>query len=101
MRLVVTGAGGMLGQDVVRAARAVSHDPVPLPRPELDCAERVMGTQDELRSRLGGREGWGGFAGCAIAGSSAGSARLGSGRGRRGGFACRRLRLFRGYRRRD
>ena len=39
MRLVVTGAGGMLGQDVVRAARAVSHDPVALPRAELDVTD--------------------------------------------------------------
>jgi dTDP-4-dehydrorhamnose reductase len=36
MRLLVTGAGGMLGQDVVAAARAAGHDVVGLARAELD-----------------------------------------------------------------
>jgi dTDP-4-dehydrorhamnose reductase len=39
MRLVVTGAGGMLGQDVVRAARAAGHDPVALSRAQLDVTD--------------------------------------------------------------
>ena len=39
MRLVVTGGGGMLGQDVVRAARAAGHDPVALSRAQLDVTD--------------------------------------------------------------
>lgn len=39
MRLLVTGAGGMLGHDVVRAARAAGHDVVALARAELDIAD--------------------------------------------------------------
>jgi dTDP-4-dehydrorhamnose reductase len=39
MRLVVTGGGGMLGQDVVRAARAAGHDPVALSHAQLDVTD--------------------------------------------------------------
>jgi dTDP-4-dehydrorhamnose reductase len=39
MRLLVTGAAGMLGTDVVRAARAAGHDVVALPHGELDVAD--------------------------------------------------------------
>jgi dTDP-4-dehydrorhamnose reductase len=39
LRIVVTGAGGMLGQDVVRAARYVNHDVVPLGHEDLDVAD--------------------------------------------------------------
>ena len=39
MRLLVTGAGGMLGQDVVHAARAAGHDPVALSRARLDVTD--------------------------------------------------------------
>jgi dTDP-4-dehydrorhamnose reductase len=39
VRLLVTGAGGMLGQDVVRAARASGHEVVALTRAELDVAD--------------------------------------------------------------
>lgn len=39
MKLAVTGAGGMLGADVVRAARAENHDVVALPRAELDVTD--------------------------------------------------------------
>ncbi|HEY4279221.1 MAG TPA: dTDP-4-dehydrorhamnose reductase [Conexibacter sp.] len=40
-RLVVTGAGGMLGQDVVRVARAAGHEVVALGRAELDVSDRA------------------------------------------------------------
>jgi len=39
MRLLVTGAAGMLGQDVLRAARHAGHDVVGLPRAELDITD--------------------------------------------------------------
>ena len=39
MRLLVTGAGGMLGQDVVRAAEAAGHEPIALPHAELDITD--------------------------------------------------------------
>jgi dTDP-4-dehydrorhamnose reductase len=38
-RLLVTGAGGMLGQDVVRAARDAGHEVVALARADLDVAD--------------------------------------------------------------
>ena len=39
MRLLVTGAGGMLGRDVVRVAEAAGHDVLGLPRAELDVTD--------------------------------------------------------------
>ncbi|HEX8104517.1 MAG TPA: dTDP-4-dehydrorhamnose reductase [Solirubrobacteraceae bacterium] len=39
MRLLVTGAAGMLGQDVVRAAEAASHDVVARARRDLDVCD--------------------------------------------------------------
>ena len=39
MRILITGAGGMLGQDVGRAAAAGGHAPITLPRAELDIAD--------------------------------------------------------------
>jgi dTDP-4-dehydrorhamnose reductase len=39
MRILITGAGGMLGQDVGRAAVAGGHEPVTLPRAELDIGD--------------------------------------------------------------
>lgn len=39
MRIVVTGAAGMLGTDVVRAARRVNHDAVALTRLDLDVRD--------------------------------------------------------------
>ena len=39
MRLLVTGAAGMLGRDVVRAAEAAGHDVVALGRRELDVCD--------------------------------------------------------------
>jgi len=40
MRLLVTGAGGMLGRDVVAAARAHGHECAGLARAELDVSDR-------------------------------------------------------------
>ncbi|MFL5826473.1 MAG: dTDP-4-dehydrorhamnose reductase [Thermoleophilaceae bacterium] len=39
MKVLVTGAGGMLGSDVVRAARFVNHEVVPVAHQELDIAD--------------------------------------------------------------
>jgi dTDP-4-dehydrorhamnose reductase len=39
MKIVVTGAGGMLGQDMVAAADAVHHDVVGLARTDLDITD--------------------------------------------------------------
>lgn len=39
MRLLITGAGGMLGQDVLAAATAAGHDPVGLARADLDVTD--------------------------------------------------------------
>ncbi len=39
MRILITGAAGMLGSDVTAAARAAGHDAVPLSRGELDVAD--------------------------------------------------------------
>ncbi len=41
MRLLVTGAHGMLGRDVVRAAGRAGHEPAALARAELDIADAV------------------------------------------------------------
>jgi dTDP-4-dehydrorhamnose reductase len=40
MRVLITGAAGMLGQDVVAATRAAGIDPVPLTLAELDITDR-------------------------------------------------------------
>jgi dTDP-4-dehydrorhamnose reductase len=39
MRLLVTGAGGMLGRDVARAAERAGHEPVLLAHADLDIAD--------------------------------------------------------------
>jgi dTDP-4-dehydrorhamnose reductase len=39
MRILITGAGGMLGHDVGRAAMARGHEPITLARAELDIAD--------------------------------------------------------------
>jgi dTDP-4-dehydrorhamnose reductase len=41
MRLLITGAAGMLGQDVAEAASAAGHDPLALARGELDVTDRA------------------------------------------------------------
>jgi dTDP-4-dehydrorhamnose reductase len=38
MKIVITGAGGMLGRDVVRAAKAANHEVVALARDDLDVS---------------------------------------------------------------
>src|SRR5207302_3099304 len=46
MRILVTGAGGMLGRDVVRAAEFVNHEVIALEHSDLDVtdARRVQRT---------------------------------------------------------
>ncbi|MEA2403992.1 MAG: dTDP-4-dehydrorhamnose reductase [Thermoleophilaceae bacterium] len=39
MRILVTGAAGMLGTDVLRAVEAAGHEPVPATRDELDVTD--------------------------------------------------------------
>ncbi len=45
MRLLITGAAGMLGHDVRRAARAAGHEPIALARAQLDVTD--AGALDE------------------------------------------------------
>src|SRR5690242_7407770 len=40
MRILITGAAGMLGSDVAAAARAAGHEPISLGRAELDITDR-------------------------------------------------------------
>jgi dTDP-4-dehydrorhamnose reductase len=40
MRLIITGAAGMLGQDLVRAASEAGHEPLPFSRGELDITDQ-------------------------------------------------------------
>src|SRR5437588_1020045 len=49
MRLLITGAGGMLGQDVVRAANGAGIDTAPRGHAELDIADRAA-VQAAMRS---------------------------------------------------
>ncbi|MBV9000849.1 MAG: dTDP-4-dehydrorhamnose reductase [Solirubrobacterales bacterium] len=48
MRFAITGAAGMLGQDLVAAARGAGHDAVTLPRAELDITD-ASAVADALR----------------------------------------------------
>jgi dTDP-4-dehydrorhamnose reductase len=41
MRILITGAAGMLGQDVAAAAQAAGHEPISVPRAELDIADSI------------------------------------------------------------
>jgi dTDP-4-dehydrorhamnose reductase len=41
VRILVTGAGGMLGRDVTRAVEAAGHEPLPLSRAELDVTDEA------------------------------------------------------------
>ncbi len=51
MRLLVTGAHGMLGHDVVRAAERAGHEPAALGRAELDIAD--AGAVERALRRVG------------------------------------------------
>ncbi|HET8673075.1 MAG TPA: dTDP-4-dehydrorhamnose reductase [Thermoleophilaceae bacterium] len=51
MKILVTGAGGMLGRDVVRAAEFVNHEVVGLPRQELEITERQAVERKLLEER--------------------------------------------------
>ena len=53
MRILVTGAGGMLGHDVLEAATARSHEPIGLARAELDITHsaEVESAFSELRPK--------------------------------------------------
>jgi dTDP-4-dehydrorhamnose reductase len=48
MRFAITGAAGMLGQDLAAAARGAGHDVVVLPRAELDIVDQAA-TEEALR----------------------------------------------------
>lgn len=41
MRILITGAAGMLGSDVGESAHAAGHEPVTLPRADLDITDRA------------------------------------------------------------
>jgi dTDP-4-dehydrorhamnose reductase len=41
MHFVITGAAGMLGQDLVAAAKGAGHEAVALPRADLDISDRA------------------------------------------------------------
>jgi dTDP-4-dehydrorhamnose reductase len=51
MRLLVTGAAGMLGKDVCTAARAAGHDVLAYARPELDVTDRSLVEETIARHR--------------------------------------------------
>ena len=49
MHFVITGAAGMLGQDLVAAAKGAGHEAVALPRADLDISDRAA-VDDALAS---------------------------------------------------
>jgi dTDP-4-dehydrorhamnose reductase len=51
VRLLVTGAGGMLGHDVLRAARRAGHEPIALDRAALDITDAEAVVQAFSRER--------------------------------------------------
>ena len=52
MKMVVTGAGGMLGADVVASARATpGHEVVALGRDDLDVTDPARGRAAIVRER--------------------------------------------------
>lgn len=55
MRLLVSGAAGMLGHDVMRAGERAGHELVPVDLPELDITDpaAVEGLLDKLRGEPG------------------------------------------------
>ena len=50
MRILVTGAGGMLGRDVVRAAEFVNHEVIALEHSDLDVTD-IPATWRAIRRR--------------------------------------------------
>jgi dTDP-4-dehydrorhamnose reductase len=51
VKIVVTGAGGMLGSDVVRAAEFVNHEVVPVAHDDLDITDRAAAERLLLQER--------------------------------------------------
>jgi dTDP-4-dehydrorhamnose reductase len=51
MRLLITGAAGLLGQDVLAAARSAGHDAIPLSRSELDVTDAEAVAAATARAR--------------------------------------------------
>jgi dTDP-4-dehydrorhamnose reductase len=49
MQFVITGAAGMLGQDLVAAAKGAGHEVVALPRADLDISDRAA-VEDAVRA---------------------------------------------------
>jgi dTDP-4-dehydrorhamnose reductase len=53
MKLLITGAGGMLGTDVVRTGRTIGHDVVALARDDLDVTDQKRVERRIMRERPG------------------------------------------------
>jgi dTDP-4-dehydrorhamnose reductase len=53
MRILITGAGGMLGQDVHKAAVAAGHEPIALARADLDITDADAVTRAVAQARPG------------------------------------------------
>jgi len=51
MRILITGAGGMLGQDVRKAAVTAGHEPIALARAQLDITDADAVTRAVARAR--------------------------------------------------
>jgi dTDP-4-dehydrorhamnose reductase len=51
MRILITGAGGMLGQDVRKATVRAGHEPIAMTRPELDITDADAVTHAIRRAR--------------------------------------------------
>ena len=51
MRLLVIGAAGMLGQDLLAAAQAAGHEPVGLDLPEIDITDAAATARGRARRR--------------------------------------------------
>jgi dTDP-4-dehydrorhamnose reductase len=53
VKVLVTGAGGMLGQDVVSVARGLKHEVLPLSRDDLDVTDPARVERTIVRERPG------------------------------------------------